>query len=243
MEYKHFSHQHNLRIYQLNPEDGHRCSGCESSCSGPAYVCWDCKFFLHEQCGNANRALQHPSHPFHHLTLVPNTTHLAGSFACNACGDRGNAFSYCCPLCDIDLHVPCAFLPQIIKHESHSHILSLTYSFPATSAAAYQNNVPSSRSCDICYKLLEYSKYWSYNCFACNFAAHAVCAAKEMRPENATVPESESSSRGELEPASEAAIQDPTLQAVCELEKLKLQMQMSNELAKMMSSFNLSSFI
>ncbi|XWS59262.1 hypothetical protein CRYUN_Cryun08bG0106100 [Craigia yunnanensis] len=251
MEYKHFSHQHNLRIYQLHPGDEYRCSGCESLCSGSVYGCWDCKFFLHEQCGNAGRSLQHHSHPFHHLTLVPHTTYLAGTFACNACGDRGNAFSYCCPLCDFDLHVPCAFLPQIIKHESHWHILNLTYSLPYPKS--------SSRLCDICHKLLEYCKNWSYNCFACNFSAHTLCAAKEMRTETChdenvsggetTVPQSEIHNKldaapGTTQDESESAeIQDPTFQAMCELERMKLQMQMSNELAKMMSSFNLSSFI
>ncbi|WRX22930.1 DC1 - like 10 [Theobroma cacao] len=252
MEYKHFGHQHNLRIYQLQPGDHeYRCSGCDSFCSGSAYGCLGCKFFLHEQCGNAGRSLQHPSHPFHHLTLVPYTTHLAGTFACNACGDTGNAFSYCCPLCDVDLHVPCAFLPQIIKHESHLHSLSLTYSLPFPNV--------SSRFCDICHKLLD-CKYWSYNCFACNFAAHALCAAKEMRRETChgehvsssgtTAPQSneihlkEDAASGTTQDQPELAeIQDPTLQAMCELERLKLQMQMTNELAKMMASFNLSSLI
>ncbi|XP_022748139.1 uncharacterized protein LOC111297778 [Durio zibethinus] len=105
-------------------------------------------------------------------------------------------------------------------------------------------------------KLLEHCKYRSFNCFACNFTAPALCAAKEMRPETChgenvsggetTVPQSKihnhldaasGTTQDESEPAER---QDPTLQDMCEFERLKLQMQMTNELVKMMSSFNLS---
>ncbi|KAG2332258.1 hypothetical protein Bca4012_018153 [Brassica carinata] len=99
MEYKHFSHPHNLKLQQLQttkPSDPSPiCSGCESAISesATAYMCSTCDFHLHEQCGNAVRRIHHPSHAaLHHLTLVPYTTYSAGTFLCRACGCTGVAF-------------------------------------------------------------------------------------------------------------------------------------------------------
>ncbi|XP_021281884.1 uncharacterized protein LOC110414800 [Herrania umbratica] len=74
-------------------------------------------------------------------------------------------------------------------------------------------------------------RYWSYNCFACNFAAHALCAAKEMRPatchgENVSSSGTTAAQSDEIHHKEDAAsgttqdqpepakIQDPTLQAM-----------------------------
>ncbi|KAH7554271.1 hypothetical protein ACOSP7_028612 [Xanthoceras sorbifolium] len=243
MEYKHFSHPHNLRVYQVieKEQDELICSGCDSTISGSAFGCWQCKFFLHEQCGNAKRGMQHPSHPMHHLTLLPSTTYSAGTFLCNACGHAGSAFSLCCPLCDFDLHVHCASLPSILNHHSHFHGLNLVYGFPDHNASSYL--------CDICHKHLD-QKLWSYNCFACNFHAHASCVTEQKsiatKPEpelGARVQESGSGSGSGQGQYEKTEIEDPVLKAQAELQALQLQMQMSHELANMMASFNLSSFV
>ncbi|KAK0608788.1 hypothetical protein LWI29_036039 [Acer saccharum] len=234
MEYKHFSHPHNLRVYQIvekEQDDEFMCSGCDSTISaGSAFGCWQCKFFLHEQCANAKRGMQHPSHPTHHLTLLSSATYSAGAFLCNACGHSGSSFSFCCPLCDFDLHVHCASMPPILNHKAHHlHGLTLVYGFLPDHASSYN-------SCDVCHKLLD-QKLWSYNCDACNFHVHASCVIK---PEPA---EFKAREEERVSGSEKTEIEDPVLKARAELQALQLQMQMSQELAKMMASFNPSSLV
>ncbi|CAH1416048.1 unnamed protein product [Lactuca virosa] len=106
--YKHFSHAHNLVIHQAHEAEKMSCSGCNSLVMGTIYICWQCKFVLHEQCFRATRSLKHPSHPSHPLTLVPYPTYPSNSFYCNSCKHTGNGLSYSCSDCEFDLHVHCA---------------------------------------------------------------------------------------------------------------------------------------
>ncbi|KAK9051596.1 hypothetical protein SSX86_028223 [Deinandra increscens subsp. villosa] len=107
--YKHFSHLHNLIMHQMPEGIDVPCSGCHSSATGTVYVCWQCNFFLHDQCYRATRSLKHPSHPPHPLTLVPYPTYHSNSFYCNSCEIIGTGFSYSCADCEFDLHVQCAY--------------------------------------------------------------------------------------------------------------------------------------
>ncbi|KAI3498563.1 hypothetical protein L1887_34339 [Cichorium endivia] len=107
--YKHFSHSHNLILHQLPEGVEVSCSGCNSSGNGTVFICWQCNFFLHEQCYRATRSLKHPSHPPHSLTLVPYPTYPSNSFYCNSCEIIGTGFSYSCAHCEFDLHVQCAY--------------------------------------------------------------------------------------------------------------------------------------
>ncbi|KAL8268339.1 hypothetical protein R6Q59_002137 [Mikania micrantha] len=106
--YKHFSHMHNLVMHQMPEGIDVSCSGCNASANQTVYVCWQCNFFLHEQCFRATRSLKHPSHPSHPLTLVPYPTYPSNSFYCNSCQIMGTGFSYSCADCEFDLHVQCA---------------------------------------------------------------------------------------------------------------------------------------
>lgn len=122
MENKHFSHIHNLGLHQMPQGNQISCSGCKfqdsgwGTGSGLFYVCWECKFFLHEQCFKASRYMQHPSHPTHPLTLAPYPTYPSNSFFCNSCNLVGTGLSYGCSLCEFDLHVHCAYMSK--PHES-----------------------------------------------------------------------------------------------------------------------------
>ncbi|KAJ0836843.1 putative chromatin regulator PHD family [Helianthus annuus] len=107
--FKHFSHLHNLIMHQMPEGVEVSCSGCHSSATATVYVCWQCNFFLHEQCYQATRSLKHPSHPPHPLTLVPYPTYHSNSFYCNSCHIGGTGFSYSCADCEFDLHVQCAY--------------------------------------------------------------------------------------------------------------------------------------
>ncbi|XP_052194266.1 uncharacterized protein LOC127802472 [Diospyros lotus] len=112
MEFKHFSHPHNLSLQQIPQGSEIHCSGCNSPASGGSfYTCWQCGFHLHDQCFNAARSLNHPSHPSHPLTLLPSPTYPSSSFFCNSCNLTGTGLSYSCSRCDFDLHIHCAFPP------------------------------------------------------------------------------------------------------------------------------------
>lgn len=119
MENKHFSHSHGLIYHQMPQDIEIQCSGCKSysTSGGAVYVCWQCSYFLHDQCYRATRSMKHSSHPSHPLTLVPFPTYPSNSFYCNHCNFIGTGFSYCCsdfrvrvwpshPLCSSDPKFP-----------------------------------------------------------------------------------------------------------------------------------------
>ncbi|KAL0339550.1 UNVERIFIED_CONTAM: hypothetical protein Sradi_4471800 [Sesamum radiatum] len=82
MDYKHFSHQHTLTLYKVQPGQQFQCHGCHLPCNDSVFACWRCNFFLHDHCGNANRYVKHPSHSLHPLVLIPSPTYCSGSFLC-----------------------------------------------------------------------------------------------------------------------------------------------------------------
>lgn len=173
MEYKHFSHNHNLVFHQVQQGQNIRCSGCELDCSsGFVYACFQCSFYLHEHCGNANRHIMHPADVTHPLILFPSPTYESGSFLCDACGKPGSAFSYCCAVCQVDLHVQCAFMPLKITHKCHRHELKLSTGNPDRAGREI---------CNICTTLLD-SKHWSYYCAECDFGVHTFCGTNEVKP-------------------------------------------------------------
>ncbi|PIN25184.1 hypothetical protein CDL12_02082 [Handroanthus impetiginosus] len=128
-------HKHNLTLYyssplaELSQEATFMCDVCKNPVHELAwmyycnvYVCWQCHYFLHEQCFRAARAFKHPSHPPHPLTLVPCPTYPSGSFICNSCNLIGNGFSYSCSECEFDIHVHCALGPNANSHVSPSPV-------------------------------------------------------------------------------------------------------------------------
>ncbi|MFS8026744.1 putative chromatin regulator PHD family [Helianthus anomalus] len=123
--YKHFSHLHNLVMHQMPEGTEVSCSGCHSSATGTVYVCWQCNFFLHDQCYRATRSLKHPSHPPHSLTLVPYPTYPSNSFYCDSCRIKGTGFSYSCADCEFDLHVQCAYSISGATNWNGVHNLSI----------------------------------------------------------------------------------------------------------------------
>ncbi|KAG8371843.1 hypothetical protein BUALT_Bualt12G0005200 [Buddleja alternifolia] len=174
MEYKHFSHNHPLTLHKHQPGQQFHCHGCNLPCKDSTFACWSCNFFLHEHCGNANRYVTHPSHAHHPLVLVPSPTYCSGSFLCNACGAPGSSFSYCCALCEVDLHVYCAFLPPKLSCESHRHELNLSFGTP--------ERMNSSDCCGVCGKEVRF-RNWCYVCgeLGCDFRVHTYCATSEVK--------------------------------------------------------------
>ncbi|KAI3444938.1 hypothetical protein Pfo_001603 [Paulownia fortunei] len=140
MEFKHFSHNHGLVFHQMPQGSEIHCSGCKSPGSGNVYVCWQCSYFLHEQCFRAARSLKHPSHPLHPVTLVPFPTYPSGSFFCNSCNLAGDGFSYSCSECEFDIHVHCAHMPNANPHVPPSPVAAPNFSTP--NAAQNFNSQP-----------------------------------------------------------------------------------------------------
>ncbi|XP_057512050.1 uncharacterized protein LOC130794214 [Actinidia eriantha] len=130
MDFKHFSHPHNLSFHQMPPGTETLCSGCNLAGLSNVYMCWQCQFFLHDQCFLAIRSITDPSHPSHPLSLLPSPTYPSGSFFCNSCTLVGTGFSYSCSHCDFDLHLHCAnHVPQPPNHvPTHHPIPNLNYS-------------------------------------------------------------------------------------------------------------------
>ncbi|PWA93357.1 zinc finger, PHD-type, C1-like protein [Artemisia annua] len=133
--YKHFSHTHKLEMHEMPEGAEVSCSGCNSSANKTIYACWQCNFFLHEQCFLATRSKKHPSHPLHPLTLVPYPTYISNSFYCNNCKIIGTGFSYSCSDCDFDLHVQCAYS---ISDSTSAHLPNMVNS-PYLHNNSYQN--------------------------------------------------------------------------------------------------------
>ncbi|XP_012849609.1 PREDICTED: 41 kDa spicule matrix protein-like [Erythranthe guttata] len=130
------------------------------------YTCTVCKdYFLHKQCFEMPKKIDHLCHKKHGLTLLPKPAYKQDYFVCNACGESGVGFSYNCGRCDVDLHITCALLPLFVKHKSHAHKLDLTFESPYPSK---------SFTCAICDA--PGSRHWLYRCKLCEFNAHLTCA-------------------------------------------------------------------
>ncbi|KAK8308174.1 hypothetical protein V6Z11_D02G037700, partial [Gossypium hirsutum] len=111
-------HPHLLFFIQNpNKEVEPDCSVCQKPISGPFYHCSDCTypFKLHKECAELELApqIQHPLHPKHTLTLLPESPY-GGANCCNLCGKKFQGFAYNCGACQFDLDINCALLQSSI---------------------------------------------------------------------------------------------------------------------------------
>ncbi|KAI3788170.1 hypothetical protein L2E82_00883 [Cichorium intybus] len=180
----HFSHEHPLKLQQLQAQITSKtiCPACDQSVCGSVYSCISCNFYLHKTCSNLPRTLKHKSDQQHELVLLSSPAYPEGVFKCNACGFQGNGFSYHCPECQLDLHVVCASKPLSVDHVAHSHKLSLCFKSP------YENQA---FSCDICKE--PGSNQWLYRCDSCEFDMHMKCpkartTSRSVLPKSTSLP-------------------------------------------------------
>ncbi|XP_060169028.1 uncharacterized protein LOC132599872 [Lycium barbarum] len=172
---QHFSHPHILKLI-MNPAlaETLTCNACKQpniTTKPNFYGCNSCQRFLHENCLNASRFLDHSSHPSHHLTLLPVPTYSNCSYTCKACGSAGNGFSFSCAPCEFDIHLQCALLPQTVVLPQHPHELELIFESPF-------DDEPDESTifvCDICHDNADLN-YWLYYCADCDFGTHLECA-------------------------------------------------------------------
>ncbi|XP_018625001.2 protein VACUOLELESS GAMETOPHYTES-like [Nicotiana tomentosiformis] len=168
---QHFSHPHVLKPVNPAEVETLTCNACEkpSNSNKPFYGCNSCQYFLHENCSNAPRFLNHSSHPSHPLTLLPIPTYSSRSYTCNACGSAGNIGScFSCACCEFDIHLQCASCPSSLLVDKHPHQLGLLFGSP------YQDK-NTEYVCDICNVIMN-RESWLYYCAGCDFASHLQCA-------------------------------------------------------------------
>ncbi|KAH0730968.1 hypothetical protein KY289_002156 [Solanum tuberosum] len=167
---QHFSHSHILKLIVNPTESVLTCNACEqpNNTSKPFYGCNTCQYFLHENCFNSPRFLNHASHPSHPLTLLPSATYSSCSFTCKACDSAGNGFCFSCACCEFDIHLQCASLSSLILVDKHPHQLELNFDSP------YEDK-DSEYVCDICSEIMN-KENWLYYCGGCDFASHLHCA-------------------------------------------------------------------
>lgn len=159
--FQHFSHGHQF-VY-MNKQSNGICCGCKLNIlPGKFYYKCEttCSFFLHEECFNMPKILQHLVDPIHHLTLLAT---VPCSSKCNACGKEIAGFSYACDKCSTYYHTLCLLaLPLSMELPSHCHKLDLEFC------------PPYDFECDLCKKPCY--KGWLYHCSSCEFDAHISCA-------------------------------------------------------------------
>ncbi|KAJ9537617.1 hypothetical protein OSB04_030350 [Centaurea solstitialis] len=173
-EITNWSHNHTLRL-NVEPQGNNTpnsgcsddiklCNGCARPISHPYYNCKDgCSFILHKYCAELPLTLEHRLHPNHMLFLV-SISRGKRYHRCDGCFSDGNTFMYKCETCKFDLDVNCAFLPNMIKHESHKHPLIQVI-----------DPKPFCKACD------NQQSSISYACKECDFQLCIYCAVRSPR--------------------------------------------------------------
>ncbi|TMW81269.1 hypothetical protein EJD97_010769 [Solanum chilense] len=166
---QHFSHPHILKPI-VNPTETLTCNACEHpNIASNFYGCNTCQYFLHENCLNAPRFLNHSSHPSHHLTLLPTPTYSNRFYTCKACGSAGKGCSFSCACCEFDIHMHCALLPQtVVLPQHHHHELELIFESP------FYDDGNTVFVCDLCRDNVDLNN-WFYYCADCDFGTHLEC--------------------------------------------------------------------
>ncbi|KAJ9537615.1 hypothetical protein OSB04_030348 [Centaurea solstitialis] len=175
LEVNHSSHEHSL-ILNVESQGNNIpntdytdeievCDGCVRPISLPYYNCKDgCSFILHKYCAELPLTLKHQLHPYHSLELINADKHDEEKYICNGCLCYGNRLAYRCQPCKFYLDVNCAFLPDVITHESHEHPLCQVI-YPLAYCLACERSFTGI----------------SYACNPCTFVLDMLCAVGSPR--------------------------------------------------------------
>ncbi|KAD4586391.1 hypothetical protein E3N88_23992 [Mikania micrantha] len=151
------------------------CEVCNiERCGFYNYHCYICKFTMDIICANmSEQKMNHPSHP-HQLQRY--FSRMISS--CYACGDEHSGTFFHCTTCSwFRIHLDCCLLPAKLLIQqftdgsfSHSHKLTLSFSFPYIERKA--KFLPDCRVCECSF----YFNKWLYRCDRCRYYAHVRCA-------------------------------------------------------------------
>ncbi|KAL1194250.1 Protein VACUOLELESS GAMETOPHYTES [Cardamine amara subsp. amara] len=152
---------HNERLTLVTTEaDLFRCTACGRFSNGFRYQ--HNKTSFHLLCGSISEPLVHPSHPHHPLYYLLPEKNVK---SCNGCNKVAPHVLRCIEKdCGFVLGFECATLPQVVKHRSEDHPLSLCYGEEAN--GKYW--------CDICEKETN-PKTWFYTCKDHRASLHTHC--------------------------------------------------------------------
>ena len=134
-------------------------------------------------CATASQQkMNHPSHP-HPLQRI-NEPIVS---RCNACGRDQKGTFYQCTTCSwFKIHLNCALLQAKLQIKrftdntfSHSHLLTLAYSFPYDELKS--KFFPRCKKCDEDMIYINYYK-WLYKCDKCRYYVHVDCATSKKEP-------------------------------------------------------------
>ncbi|XP_076959946.1 uncharacterized protein LOC143636173 [Bidens hawaiensis] len=138
------------------------------------YHCSICNFNMDIICATiAEQKMDHPSHPRQLQRYLGQMV-----FSCNACGEKHSGTFYHCTTCYwFKIHLDFALLPAKLliqrstnKSFTHTHLLTLAYSFPQFLKRA--RFYPGCKVCDSGF----ISTFWHYRCDKCRYYAHVKCA-------------------------------------------------------------------
>ncbi|XP_017984259.1 PREDICTED: uncharacterized protein LOC18586179 [Theobroma cacao] len=150
-EIQHFSHEHNLVLY--DEVKGDKCCDCCSLLIETSfYNCSECDFSLHKSCAVLPKKKEYWICPLA-FNLIPN--HF---FKCNLCGSLHTGFAY--NLNRIWLCVQCAELSSSYTSQAHKEHLLLFYNM-------YNGQ------CNACGSSIDNGE--AYRCKSCNFNLHVLC--------------------------------------------------------------------
>uniref|UniRef100_A0A7N2LFY6 Phorbol-ester/DAG-type domain-containing protein n=1 Tax=Quercus lobata TaxID=97700 RepID=A0A7N2LFY6_QUELO len=158
-EVKYLRHKHFvMQIYK-------RCAVCEKNSYGPSYNCISCKFFVHRNCLEPAKEVQHPFH-LHDLPIsVLSKTHIIPKFSCDACHNSCSGFSYQCHECKrgkyFEMDVHCASLKPSINYKDHEHFLT------------FFEKMDDDPQCEVCKSSYRDASY--LRCVKCDFTVHLLC--------------------------------------------------------------------
>lgn len=141
------------------------------------YICDICNNSIDIICATmSEQKMGHPSHPHQLERMFGRIISM-----CAACGEMQDGHFFHCTSCPrYRIHVECASLPAklLIQHRTnetytHSHPLTLAYSFPYPEVEA--RFFP---TCRVCGRLF-YEHLWIYKCDKCRYYVHVRCATSK----------------------------------------------------------------
>ncbi|KAJ9173356.1 hypothetical protein P3X46_016501 [Hevea brasiliensis] len=158
---EHFSHHHPLKDYEAEA----LCHICGQLCSGPAWGCSQCNFYLHKYCMKIlPRRIKHWFHscPLTFLTLP--------DYRCVVCLKTGSGLIFRCLKCRFELCVECCLMSVIKSNRSSKHPGEIQHFFHSCPLIL---KISSSFTCNGC---LGHRSDFTYWCQHCDFYLDLMCA-------------------------------------------------------------------
>ncbi|XAR70498.1 hypothetical protein NMG60_11027367 [Bertholletia excelsa] len=154
-----------------------RCSLCDLPIRDTTtYCCKSCEVYLHKYCLELPEKIEHADHPFHRLSLNPDSIGSSATDICSACSKAHKDLNYSCDNCDFNLGLLCIIKGATSRAEgaSQGHILT------------FLEEQPDENMEDQCLTCGEnFGLQPVFRCEECEFSLHFQCV---MKPTWAVLP-------------------------------------------------------